>query len=118
MGNSPRSHSKKISDRRRHTMLVTKFSEYHCRDDECVGVRDLLTGKWCRFHGALRGRLVGSIGTGDEKLHRELRVGNRLLFLGGDQPMLTSRLIEACRPPKDALFYYASLCRAGEIRVR
>ena len=50
-----------VKERRQHVVYITKNSEYHCRRKECVAVRDRNTGRWRRWHAALRGQLLGSI---------------------------------------------------------
>ena len=47
------------TNRRRHRLFVTRHTEYHLRDDECVGVRDRDSGRWVRDHAALRLRALG-----------------------------------------------------------
>lgn len=100
-------------ERRRHVVYVTRNTEYHCRDRECVGVRDRGTGRWVREHPALRASMLGA-------LHRsEVRPcpvkGLRLLFAGAEQLVMTSRLLCAGRPEREDIFAYTSLCWSGEI---
>ena len=99
-------------ERRHHLMLVTRHTEYHVRGRECVGVRDRRTGQWKRWHGALRSRLAGSVR--QETLQRNVQLGLPLLFVGS-QSFMTSRLVSATRPPKDAIVGYASLAWSGAI---
>ena len=37
-----------LNDRRKHVLYVTQNTEYHLRNDRCVGVRDLWTGDGAR----------------------------------------------------------------------
>jgi len=106
-------HQESAQERRRHIVYFTDHSEYHCRDRECVGVRDRRTRRWQRYHPAVRLTLLGGM-RGDHKMYRRLAVGSRLVFHGG-RTVLTSNLSCAARPPREALFYYSSLCKSGEI---
>ena len=99
-------------ERRRHTVYLTRNTEYHCRDRECVGVRDRGSGAWLRDHPALRARMLGAVCRSG--MRRDPEKGLRLLF-GGCQLVMTSRLITSGRPEREDVFAYTSLCRAGEI---
>ena len=94
-------------ERRRHVVYFTRNTEYHCRDRECVAVRDRRTRHWKRFHPAVRCCLVGGVRT-DEKLHRRLQTGAKLVF-SGNNTVLTSGLLSSGRPPRESIFYYSSL---------
>ena len=37
-------------ERRRHRLFVTQNTEYHLREQLCVGVRDLWSGRWRDDH--------------------------------------------------------------------
>lgn len=106
--------SQTIQDRRRHVVYVTKNTEYHCRDRECVGVRERSSGRWRRWHPALRTRLLGRLNT-DAKVYRLPRTGFRLVF-AGRQTVMTSKLEEHGRPHKESIYCYASLVATGEIQ--
>jgi len=94
-------------------VYVTHNTEYHCRDRECVGVRDRSSGRWARRHPALRGELLGAIEQGRRKLLRPRR-GLRLLFTA-HAAVMTTPLLMAGRPKRDAVQHYTSLCWTGEI---
>ncbi|MCC6750258.1 MAG: hypothetical protein IT371_21515 [Deltaproteobacteria bacterium] len=100
------------TERRRHVVYLTKNTEYHCRDRECVGVRDRTSGQWHRYHEAVRAQLLGAVGP-------ELQIcppaAGLRLFFSGEQPVLTSTLIGTHRPGRDDIFSYANLVVAGEI---
>lgn len=100
-------------ERRRHVVYLTKNSEYHCRSGECVGVRERQSGRWRRWHAAVRCRLAGSV-TDGRKLSRNVRVGARLFF-EGQRMLLTSELQQTCRPAKGDIWSYAYLCTSGLI---
>lgn len=101
------------AERRKHVVYVTRHSEYHCRDRECVGVRDRHTGAWKTQHSAVRGRLVGAT-DGGGVVWDQPQIGERLLFMGDDS-VLTSRIVGSGRPPKDAVWCYTSFVKAGHI---
>jgi len=99
-------------DRRHHTVYLTRNTEYHCRDRECVGVRDRSSGAWMRDHPALRARMLGSVCRSGVRNRPEK--GLRLLF-GGNQLVMTSKLLSSGRPEREDIFAYTSLCRTGVI---
>lgn len=110
-------------DRRHHFVFVTRNTEYHCRDQECVGVKDRTSGKWERWHPALRGRLVGIIKdkqqaeATDNISPRRIDEHNqdyRLVF-DGPHTVITTRVLFTGRPTRESLPSYLSLCRAGVI---
>ena len=100
-------------DRRHHVVYVTRNTEYHCRDRECVGVRQRDTGQWRRWHPALRTKLMGRFNE-DAKVYRSPRPGYRLIFTGR-QTVMTSKLEIFQRPEREAIYSYTSLMAAGEI---
>jgi len=100
-------------ERRQHIVYVTRHTEYHCRQRECVGVRDRRTGQWQRRHGALRSLLVGA-SNGVGSFWDEPQLGERLLFMGKES-VLTSRVVDTGRPPRDAVWFYSSYSKAGSI---
>jgi hypothetical protein len=105
--------SKLPHERRRHVVYITLNTEYHCRDQECVGVRDRRTGRWHRAHPALRAELLGAVAKGKHRLLRP-ETGRRLLF-SANQAVMTSPVTIAGRPDRAAVFHYTSLCWSGEI---
>ena len=100
-------------DRRHHVVYVTRNTEYHCRDRECVGVRERSSGRWRRWHPALRTRLLGRFNE-DHKVYRSPRPGFRLVFTGR-QTVMTSKLEIFERPDREAIFAYTSLVKSGVI---
>ena len=103
--------SKSPKDRRRHRVFATKFTEYHLRSDECVGVRDRETGAWLRHHAALGLRAIQLPESGDD-----LRwVGRRIQFWGRLADVVTSPVIEVGRPERWAVDHYISQATCGEI---
>ena len=102
------------NNRRHHTVYVTRNTEYHCRDRECVGVRERSSGRWRRWHPALRTKLVGRFNK-DSVVYRLPRPGFRLVF-SGRQTVMTSKLENSLRPDRESIFSYTSLLASGEIR--
>jgi hypothetical protein len=98
-------------DRRRHRVFVTRNSEYHLRNDECVGVRDRSTGAWLRDHVALRLRALRVPPIGLDYAW----IGQSLTFWGQDSDVVTSTVVAVGRPAPDSLLAYTSLVRSGEI---
>lgn len=102
-------------ERRRNRVYRTHNSEYHCRDDVCVGVRDVASGDFLPAHPALGMRMTGGIRfTPDGSVESfsvrgELpHVGESLYFSGGspDFAVRTSALESVERPPLDALSHF------------
>ncbi len=98
-------------NRRRHRVFATKHTEYHLRCDECVAVRDRLTGTWLRKHAALRLRALHLPPLGADAEW----IGHRLQFWGRATDVLTSPVTEVRRPELAALPHYVSAIVSGEI---
>lgn len=98
-------------ERRRHRIFVTRHTEYHLRRDECVGVRDRVSGRWYREHAALRLHTVTVPVHGED----DTWVGERLKFFGNHTDVVTSPVVEVGRPPKTSLDHYISLATSGAI---
>ena len=98
-------------NRRRHRVFRTKYTEYHLRDDECVGVRDRDSGRWSRDHAALRLHAIQipPMGEGDSW------IGRRLQFWGRIADVLTSPVISIGRPELQSLQGYVSFAKHGEL---
>jgi hypothetical protein len=99
------------TERRRHRVYMTRNTEYHFRDDLCVGVRDRRTGDWLPGHLALRRELFGSIQffiNGSLSPHPgEPRVGEALFFANGGRDLITSPLEKVERPAKHLVEAYS-----------
>lgn len=100
-------------DRRRHRVFFTRNTEYHLRQDECVGVRDRQTGRWLGEHQALRGRAFDVPPMGEEQTW----VGRSLLFSTPDGGVRTSAVSCIERPPRPVVWQYVSRIQAGELRL-
>jgi hypothetical protein len=99
------------NDRRLHRLFVTRHTEYHLRNGECVGVRDLETGRWVWNHAALRLHAIDLPRRGSDHVW----LGRRLQFWGRDTDVVTSPVVSVARPSKHCLEHYISLCQAGSI---
>jgi hypothetical protein len=98
-------------NRRRHRLFVTRYTEYHLRSDECVGVRDRETGAWLRDHAALRLHAIRVPAQG----HDHSWLGERLQFWGNNTDVVTSPVVQVGRPARECLEHYVSLAQAGAI---
>jgi hypothetical protein len=102
-------------ERRRHRVFLTRNTEYHCRDDLCVAVRDVQTGQFQDDHPAIGRRMTGSIRfTQDGGIAsfspkgQEPHPGESLFFSDGDaeRELRTSALRDIQRPPKAVVERY------------
>jgi hypothetical protein len=98
-------------DRRRHRVFFTRHTEYHLREDECVGVRDRDTGDWLIDHAALRLRAL----TLPEHDSSAEWIGQRIQFWGRYTDVLTSPVVDVGRPRVEETVAYVSQARAGLI---
>jgi hypothetical protein len=98
-------------DRRRHRVFFTSHTEYHLRDDECVGVRDRGTGAWVIDHADLRLRALAL----PELPASTDWVGMRIQFWGRATDVLTSPVVSVGRPRLEEVPSYISQARAGLI---
>jgi hypothetical protein len=98
-------------DRRRHRVFYTRHTEYHLREDECVGVRDRESGEWMIDHVALR---LHALTIPDLRASSDW-VGRRIQFWGRWSDVLTSPVVSVGRPTLDEVPCYVSQARAGVI---
>jgi hypothetical protein len=98
-------------DRRHHRVFFTRHTEYHLRDDECVGVRDRESGQWLIDHAALRLRALSLPDTPETSAW----IGQRIQFWGQATDVLTSPVLDVGRPRLDEVPAYVSQARAGLI---
>ena len=103
-------------DRRRNRKLITRNTEYHIHQRECVAVRDLRTGRWLHDHPALRATLLGGIDRRRLVFHNPIP-GVRLVFRSGRRDIVTSPLLEVVRPEKVAVERYTWRSKSGVIRA-
>jgi hypothetical protein len=97
-------------ERRRHSLYVTRNTEYHLRDGVCVAVRDRDSGSWLPGHLALSRRLSGAVratasGTWLPTLEAPAP-GEALYFGEGGRELITSALASVGRPPLEAVRCY------------
>jgi len=99
------------TNRRHHRVFLTKHTEYHRRDDECVAVRDRGSGLWLLDHAALRLRALTlpDMGQGEDF------VGSRIQFWGRRTDVLTSPVTDIKRPGRPEVGHYISHARGGEV---
>ncbi len=103
-------------DRRENKMYVTRNTEYHVRNRECVGVRDRETGKWNGRHPALRSYLLGGMDRKSKVFNLPLE-GARLVFANRIRDILTSPLVQVFRPEKPCVESYTWRARVGIIEA-
>jgi hypothetical protein len=104
------------TERRRHTVLITRNSEYHCRDGVCIAVRDGRTGRVVLEHHAVGLSLSGAIGYDAEgdidhvSPPEDLHPGEHLCFSARgkrcEEEVITSLLIAIERPPRYVVARY------------
>jgi hypothetical protein len=96
-------------------VFLTHNTEYHCRDDLCVAVRDLSSGEFLEDHPAIGRRMTGGIRfTGDGGIAsvsaqgEEPHPGESLFFSDGnaERELRTSALRAIQRPPKAVVERY------------
>jgi len=103
-------------ERRRHTVLVTCNSEYHCRDGRCLAVRDRHTGQSWPWHKAIGLVVTGGIRCDCEGRVEhgsppgDLRAGERIRFASGregdEEEVVTSSLVAIQRPVRHVVARY------------
>ncbi|MEE8408000.1 MAG: hypothetical protein V3T05_00210 [Myxococcota bacterium] len=93
------------SDRRRHSVYITRNSEYHLRDRLCVGVRGT-DGEWLEDHAAVGSELVATMQPNGAIVLADVgrpRVGGRLCFASD---LMTSSVLSVTRPSVTAVLHY------------
>ena len=102
-------------ERRRHRVLVTLNSEYHCRDGVCVAVRDRRTHRFLAEHAALGKHVSGGLrfnekgGIASATIGSDLKPGEQVLFEAEgakERTVITSPLSAIERPPKEIVQAY------------
>ena len=97
-------------ERRRHSMYVTRNTEYHLRDGVCVAVRDRGTGSWLPAHLAVSRRLSGAVRISANGICVPTldgpAPGQALYFGEGGRQLITSALASVGRPPLEAVRSY------------
>ncbi len=103
-------------DRRQNRLYLTRNTEYHVRNRECVGVRCRRTGRWLGRHPALRSYLLGGMDRKAKVFHLPVE-GARLVFATRTRDILTSPLVDVVRPEKPCVEQYTWRLRAGVIEA-
>jgi hypothetical protein len=92
-------------------MYVTRNTEYHCRADRCIAVRDRRTGRWLDSHLAIQRKIAGGVRFFQNgsaiPLSETPAVGEALYFEEGGQELITSVLASIERPPREVVAGYA-----------
>ena len=98
-------------ERRIHKVFVTKNTEYHTREEICVGVCDRSSGRWMKQHLAMTKQLCGSIRFSRGGIKPNLgspKLGDSLYFHGAETDVVTSSLVSTERPAKRIVQSYPS----------
>jgi hypothetical protein len=112
-------------ERRRHTVFVTRNTEYHLRDGVCVAVRDRVSKRWAEGHMALKLRMEGAV-----RMHSNGALipifsppdaGDALFFSyrtseGEDRQLVTSRIEAVDRPRKADVNSYPPLFKKRDAK--
>lgn len=96
-------------ERRRHTLYVTKNTEYHVRDGVCIAVKSRVKGTWTLNHSTLNRAVTSAVrfSAGDPCPSLEpAAIGDALFFGDGGSDIVTSRLLEITRPAKQVVEAY------------
>lgn len=100
-------------DRRSHRVFVTRNTEYHLKDELCVAVKDVKSGRWLLQHQAVRRKVTSGVrffaqgGAAPTSFPPSL--GESLYFgeEDGDRELITSALCAQQRPSKSDIEMYA-----------
>lgn len=100
-------------ERRVHRMYVTRNTEYHCRAERCIAVRDRRTGRWLDSHLAIQRKIAGGVrffknGTAIP-FSEHPEVGEALYFDEGGQELITSALASIERPTREVVATYPAV---------
>lgn len=90
---------------------MTRHTEYHLRDDECVGVRDRGSKLWLLDHSALRLRALKV----PDAAAADRWIGRRLQFWGKHTDVLTSPIEQIGRPERIDVGAYCSQAKSGDL---
>ena len=100
-------------DRRIHKVFVTRNSEYHVRQQTCIGVRDRETGQWLRTHFAVERPVVGAIKFFESGAINATpglpNVGESMYFEDLGRDLVTSSVVAVERPQPEIVAQYAAL---------
>ena len=106
-----------MTERRIHTVYVTRNTEYHVRDNICVAVRDRAARKFRPAHLALHLKLQGAVRINPNGVvipePQNARIGSPIYFTqvdeeGMERQIVTSRVERIERPEKTTVIQYPS----------
>jgi hypothetical protein len=106
---------KVIIEKRRHKMYVTRNTEYHVKDDVCVGIRNVRNGDWILQSKVLGAKLIAALSALPQTAKRvsefiRPKEGDNLVFLSmTGEDIVTTKIREVSRPPKHVIQYYLAL---------
>jgi hypothetical protein len=99
-------------ERRIHKVFITRNSEYHVKDQLCVGVRDRETGEWLRTHFALERPVIGAVKffeSGAMSAAPGLpSIGESMYFEDLGRDLVTSSVVSVERPSPDIVATYSA----------
>ncbi len=100
-------------ERRRHTVYVTRNTEYHLRDGVCVGVRNRRNQHWLLRHEALNQKLAGGVRFHPDGIAvpvaEKPQIGEALHFARSGKCLVTSLLCGTDRPTKHVVLQYSAV---------
>jgi hypothetical protein len=97
-------------ERRIHRVFVTRNTEYHVRQDTCVGVRDRDSGEWLQRHFAVNLPVAGAIRffeSGGLSASTGLpAIGESIYFETQGRDLVTSSVMAVERPEAEVVASY------------
>jgi len=97
-------------DRRIHRVFVTRNTEYHVRQDTCVGVRDRQSGQWLLEHFARSLPVAGAIRFFESGAMNATpglpQIGESMYFESSGRDMVTSSIVSVERPKPEVVSQY------------
>ena len=97
----------RLRERRQHKRFITRNTEYHLRETQCVGVRCRRSGAWIEDHLALGQRLSGGLSrTPHGYAPAPPGPGASLWFDAGGLDIITSTVETEARPEREAVWHY------------
>lgn len=100
------------TERRIHTVYVTRNTEYHVRGGVCVAVRQLEATAWSEDHPAVGRSLAGALrwhGQGVIPHTGRPQAGDAIYFRRGERDLITSKVVRVERPTRDIVARYPTL---------
>jgi hypothetical protein len=97
-------------ERRIHRVFVTRNTEYHVRQETCVGVRNRQTGEWQSAHFAINLPVAGAIRffeSGSMSTNPGMpQIGESMYFEAKGRDLVTSAVVSVERPKPDLVARY------------